>query len=271
MGKILCHEVSVFSIAIVNYKTMELTRACLDFLKKHLDAGLNAVVWVVDNNSQDESTTYLRSLEWINLIERAAPSSVEKGFIAHGNGLDAILEKINTDYLFLMHTDTFVHDPSVFDHMLRIMHSKQNVAAIGCLEQQHRGFVRSTWRLVSRFLKMNSRKIGLRLGINSRQPKSLSEQHIKSFFACWDVRILRQFGYTFLMDDRNPGYELQDRLKEKGYSIETIGSGELFQYLDHIKAGTKSSKPRPQPSMRKRIEAGGLHRSPLSRLQSGSR
>jgi hypothetical protein len=86
------HTNPAFSIAIVNYKTPDLTKICLDLLKKHIDAGLNAQVWVVDNNSQDESTTYLRSLDWIHLIVRDADYA-EKGFVAHGQGLDSILEK----------------------------------------------------------------------------------------------------------------------------------------------------------------------------------
>jgi len=42
------------------------------------------------------------------------PEGEEEGFAAHGNGLDLIFKAINTDYLFLMHTDTFIYDPTVF-------------------------------------------------------------------------------------------------------------------------------------------------------------
>ena len=77
-----------FSIAMVNYKTLELTKTALELLKKHFDSGeldSNRIdVWVVDNHSQDASAEYLRGLHWINLIERV-PEGEEEGFAAHGN------------------------------------------------------------------------------------------------------------------------------------------------------------------------------------------
>jgi hypothetical protein len=231
------HTNPAFSIAIVNYKTPDLTKICLDLLKKHIDAGLNAQVWVVDNNSQDESTTYLRSLDWIHLIVRDADYA-EKGFVAHGQGLDSILEKIETDYVFLMHTDTFVYDASIFNQTIQLLHQHQHIAALGCLEQLDRGLVRTVWRVVSRFFKRHSRRFKLWLGLNAKPPKSYLEAHIKSFFACWNVKIMRKHDYTFLMGNRNPGYELQDLLKAKGYTIGLISPRKLFKYLDHVEAGT---------------------------------
>lgn len=82
-------ECPKFSIALVNYQTFDLTKICLNLLKKHIDAGLlvpNKVdIGVVDNDSKDESTDYLRTLDWINLIERK-PVGQETGFAAHGRG-----------------------------------------------------------------------------------------------------------------------------------------------------------------------------------------
>lgn len=242
-----------FSIVLVNYKTFNLTQKSLALLKSHIDTGLNASIWVVDNHSQDESTSYLRSLDWIHLIERPAPLHPEKGFVAHGQGLNAALEKIRTDYVFVMHTDTFVHDPAIFDQMLDTMRSTENIAAIGCLEQLNRGLIRSAWRFFSRAIKMSTRKLRMKLGINSRPAKPLKEQYIKSFFACWNVNIIRQSGCSFMMGDRNPGYELQDQLKAKGYFIETIEPKKLFKYLEHVKAGTKSTSTRLPVSVKQPI------------------
>ena len=55
---------NAFSIVIVNYKTPEITKICLDLLHQHL--GDSVPIWVVDNYSADESTEYLKSLDWIN-------------------------------------------------------------------------------------------------------------------------------------------------------------------------------------------------------------
>ena len=101
-----------YSIVLVNYKTHELTSICLKLLYKIFkDSGVQ--VWVVDNDSADESTEYLRSLDWIHLIERM-PVPDEPGFMAHGCALDLVLDEITTDYLFLLHTDTLIHDPEIF-------------------------------------------------------------------------------------------------------------------------------------------------------------
>lgn len=230
-----------FSIALVNYKTLELTRVALELLKKHIDNGeLGAgrvEFWVVDNHSQDESTDYLRSLDWIHLIERV-PTGHEEGFEAHGKGLDLILESIDTDYLFLLHTDTFVYDSSVFDWMLSFCLADNKIAAVGCLEQLNRGYLRTVWRISSRFLKHYSRRFKRFIGLSAREPKPYVEQYLKSFCTLWNVRLIKQHGYRFLMANRIPGYELQDRMKADGYKLITLSPMKLFQYLDHVEAGT---------------------------------
>ena len=230
-----------FSIAIVNYKTLDLTKICLDLLKKHFEEGRldkNQVdVWVVDNHSQDASTEYLRTLNWIHLIERQ-PTEVEKGYVAHGKALDLILENIHTDYCFLLHTDTFIYDADVFAWLLKPCLADSNIVASGCLEQLNRGYVRTAWRLTSRFVKHHSRRLRLSLGLNARTPKPYLEEYIKSFCALWNVKWMKQQGLSFLMADRIPGYELQDIVRVKGHKMHLVSPMRLFKYLDHVEAGT---------------------------------
>lgn len=232
-----------FSIAIVHYKTLELTKICLELLKSHLDNGdLDAQkvdVWVVDNGSKDASTDYLRSLDWIHLIERE-PLENEEGFAAHGAGLNLILAQIKTDFVFLMHTDTFVYQPQVFDFMLEKCGEK--VAVVGCLEQLNRGYLRTAWRLVSRFCKHYARRAKLALGIKSKEPKPYREAYIKSFFALWNAKLMREKNVTFMMAHRIPGYELQDLFLSQGYQLITISAMKLFTFLDHVEAGTVGLK-----------------------------
>lgn len=233
------HPLSDFSIALVNYKTPELTKVSLTLLKQHFDNGVldanRHKVWVVDNNSQDASTEYLRSLDWIQLIERI-PEGKEEGFAAHGIALDLILDKVQDDYLFLMHTDTFVYEPEIFGHFLQRCTGK--TVAVGCLEQLNRGYFRTSWRLFSRFLKHYIRRARRLLGQDAREPKPWREQYIKSFFALWDVKWMKQHGYTFFMQNRIPTYELQDLLETQDNHIRTVSPMWLFKFLDHVEAGT---------------------------------
>lgn len=233
------HSLPNFSIALVNYKTPELTKISLTLLKQHLDSGMldaNRVqVWVVDNNSQDASTEYLRGLDWIHLIERI-PEGREEGFAAHGKALDMILEKMQDDYLFLMHTDTFVYEPEIFNQLLQRCSGK--TVAVGCLEQLNRGYFRTNWRLFSRFLKHYIRRAKLLIGLDARDPKPWREQYIKSFFALWDVKWMKQNNYAFFMQNRIPTYELQDLLTTQDKHIRTVSPMWLFKFLDHVEAGT---------------------------------
>ena len=225
-----------FSIAIVNYKTPEITKICLDLLRQHVDIN-NTPIWVVDNYSADESTEYLRTLDWINLIERSV-SEPEPGHIAHGKALDLVLERIDTDYLFLMHTDTFVFDKNVFQMMLNKCIKNQKVVAVGCVEQINRGTVRTLWRFSSRLFKHHFRRLKISVGLRSREPKPYREIYLKSFCTLWNCKLIKQHGMHFSMDDRVPGYTLQDRMTEFGYVIEMLSPRKIFSYLDHIQSGT---------------------------------
>ncbi|MCE4057829.1 glycosyltransferase [Pseudomonas sp. Au-Pse12] len=228
-----------YSIVLVNYKSLELTRICLKLLQEALQ-GQDVTVFVVDNDSRDASSDYLRSLDWIRLIERQ-PSAPEAGNLAHGRALDLALEQVETEYLFLLHSDTFIYDPRIFSVMLKQCGAHPRVAAVGCLEQLDRGVLRSAWRRVSRFGKHYTRR-GLRsLGVQAREPKPYKETHLKSFCTLWNARLIKQHGLHFQMDQRNPGYELQDRMSALNYSIGLISPRKIFSYLDHIQSGTVSA------------------------------
>jgi GT2 family glycosyltransferase len=219
-----------FSIVIVNYKTPEITKICLDLLHQHV--GGIVPIWVVDNYSADESTEYLRTLDWINLIERTV-SEPEQGHIAHGKALDMV-----SDYLLLMHTDTFIFDKNVFPMMLNKCMKNPNIVAVGCVEQLNRGTTRTLWRFSSRLLKHHFRRLKISLGLRSREPKPYREVYLKSFCTLWNCKLIKQHGLRFSMDDRVPGYTLQDRMTELGYVIEMLSPRKIFSYLDHIQSGT---------------------------------
>ena len=225
-----------FSVVIVNYKTAEITKICLDLLHQHLSSD-NVPIWVVDNYSADESTEYLRTLDWINLIERSV-SEPEAGHIAHGKALDMVLQRVETDYLFLMHTDTFVFDKNIFSLMLNKCIKNRNVVAVGCVEQLNRGAVRTFWRFSSRLFKHHFRRLKISMGLKSREPKPYKEVYLKSFCTLWNCKLIKQHGMHFSMDDRVPGYTLQDRMTELGYVVEMLSPRKIFSYLDHIQAGT---------------------------------
>lgn len=57
------------TLLIPNYKTPDITKICLRLIRQHSD--FNRIeVMVIDNNSNDESLAYLKTLPWIMLIGR---------------------------------------------------------------------------------------------------------------------------------------------------------------------------------------------------------
>ena len=245
------HTLPRFSIIMVNYKTLELTKNALNFIKSAIDIERNPV-WVVDNQSEDASSEYLRGLDWIRLIERA-PEPNENGFTAHGRALDLAFHQIDTDYVFLFHTDTFLYDAFILEHMLKTLMANPKNVAVGCLEQVQRPILHTAWRYFIRFLKHYQRIIKLMLGFKTRPPRGFYEVYIKSFCALWDAKLMKSKQLQFMMDDRIPGYQLQDMLRAEGYQIATIAPRTIFKYLDHVEAGTVSLREGYGPS-HKRIQ-----------------
>lgn len=229
---------SPFSIALVNYKTLEVTTICLDLLQRAFDVN-QVPVWVVDNNSNDASLDFLKTQHWLNLIERKSEVP-EVGFMAHGHALDLILQQVNTDYLLLIHSDTLIYDRSIVDEMLTIIQSDSQIAAVGCLEQVNRTRLETVWRIFIRATKYYARKAKVKLGIKTRDPRLFYEVYLKSFCTLWNVNIIKKHAMQFAMMEKIPGYEMQDQLRKLGYRFEAIAPHKMFQYLDHIEAGTVS-------------------------------
>ncbi|MDR2186914.1 MAG: hypothetical protein LBE62_02550 [Azonexus sp.] len=250
------------SIGLVNYKSPEVTSVCLELLKKAIDVS-TIPIWVIDNDSGDESLEYLKSLDWIRLIERK-PVAGEAGFIAHGAGLDMILERVGTPYLLILHTDTFIYDPAIIQTMLNICEADAGVAAVGCLEPIWRSRPHLMWRYVTRGVKYYFRKMKIKIGLPSRWPKLHYETYLKSFCALWNVNIIRKHDLHFNMENRIPGYAMQDRLSQLGCKIIAIPPREMFSGLDHIEKATAST----QGGVRINFRTAGKYQEKLKRARN---
>lgn len=94
------------TICVVNYKTLDMTRLCLRAIR--LFTTYSHEVMVVDNNSQDDSLAYLRTMPWIRLIERTPTENDEVGGHAHAAALDLGLSKCRTEFFVSLHSDSVV-------------------------------------------------------------------------------------------------------------------------------------------------------------------
>ncbi|MCP4613405.1 MAG: glycosyltransferase family 2 protein [Planctomycetes bacterium] len=117
------------TICIVNYKTLDFTRLCLRSIRKFTKYPYEVIV--VDNDSQDESLKYLKSLNWIRLIERRSGENEPGGGYAHGAGLDLGLENCNTEYFISMHSDTFVRKDNWLKDLIYYFGHDESIVCVG--------------------------------------------------------------------------------------------------------------------------------------------
>lgn len=101
------------SIILVSYNTKDLTRACIKSVIEKTE-GLSYDIWVVDNNSSDNSCEMIKQeFPHVHLIE----NKENKGFGAANN---QAIKQAESKYVFLLNTDTLLLNNSIkilFDYM----------------------------------------------------------------------------------------------------------------------------------------------------------
>ena len=116
------------TICIPNYKTLDLTRLCLRSIRKFTKCPYEVIV--VDNDSRDESLEYLRRLSWIVLIENHDGEELT-GSYAEGTALDLGLQRCNTEFYVVMHSDTFVQKNNWLTELISYFDNDERVSCVG--------------------------------------------------------------------------------------------------------------------------------------------
>jgi GT2 family glycosyltransferase len=112
-------------IVILTWNGLELTRRCLDTLRRNTSHPAYEV-WVVDNGSQDGTRQYLRSLRWIHRLE----NETNVGF-GRGNNQAIAACDPQADVVFL-NNDIEIHQPDWLERLQESAHSAQDVGIVGC-------------------------------------------------------------------------------------------------------------------------------------------
>ena len=98
------------SIILVNYKTKDLTRNCINSIVEKTQ-NLAYDIYVVDNNSQDGTCEMIKSeFPWVKLIENPKNS----GF---GSANNLAIRQSDAKYVFLLNTDTIL-----VNNAIKILH-----------------------------------------------------------------------------------------------------------------------------------------------------
>jgi glycosyltransferase involved in cell wall biosynthesis len=226
------------TICIVNYKTLDFTRLCLRSIRKFTKYPYEVIV--VDNDSRDESLKYLKSLNWIRLIERRAGANEPGGGYAHAAGLDLGLESCNTEYFISMHSDTFVRKDNWLKDLIYYFGRDESIVCVGSGKIE----LIPRWRVL---LKQAT-------DFRTFKRKILREPDAVGMFRYWNrticslyrTDILRRERLSFLMGrDKGltGGKKLYFELVDRGYKTVELPPLVMGRFIYHLAHATQVVNP----------------------------
>ncbi len=264
----------IVTILIPNYRTPELTKLCLRLIRKHTDCSRIHVI-VIDNDSGDESTDYLKSLKWIELIQRE-PIPCESPSVSHSRALDLALERVTTPYVLSIHTDTFIKDPGWLDALLNEIEKGPEIAGIGSWKLENSpSFLKRAWKIFEykvrrlkysissnqeKFVEVKSQEDAGYYSLSNPNSLNLNKKnyYLRSHCALYRTDILKEHGLKFHTPDKTAGHEMHHRLTEKNYKMVFLSTEFLSRYLMHLNHATMVLHP--ELGSRKKTVRKGMKR-----------
>lgn len=240
------------TVLIPNYKTPELTKLCLRLLRKHTDPNLAHFI-VIDNNSQDASLAYLRTLSWIELVERPGIAG-EGPALSHARALDLGLSKVTTPYVLSIHTDTLVRHSRWLPFLLAKIEHKPGVAGVGSWKLESKPFIRRLAKRIERSFQAGYYRLMGKTD-HALEGRGNNYYYLRSHCALYRTELLRQFAPSFADGEETAGKVMHRKLMEKGYQMIFLASEDLGQYIDHVNHATMVLNPE-LGARQKTIKAG---------------
>lgn len=228
------------TILIPNYKTPEITKICLRLIRRHTDFK-RAEVIVIDNNSNDASLAYLKTLPWIKLIERKTDVA-ETVALSHSRALDLALAQVTTPYVLSIHTDTFIKKSDWLNILLTPFTLNPKLAGVGSWKLESKSKVEmfgyhfeQTWKkLLNQYFGYQGYRAD-RLDINAR--------YLRSHCAMYRTDVIRKLNTNFSDDEQTAGKVMHQKMVQAGYDMLFLNSAELGSYIDHLNHATMVFNP----------------------------
>ncbi len=222
------------TICVVNYKTLDLTRLCLRSIRRFTTYPHEVIV--IDNDSQDASLDYLKSLTWIRLIERRAGADEPGGGYAHAAALDLGLESCNTEFFVSLHSDAYAIKDNWLTHLVGCFGKDRKVACVGSGKIE----LIPEWRALLKKatdLRTFKRKI-------LRKPDPVGEfrYYNRTICSVYRMDILRKERLSFLMGRESGltgGKKLYFELVDRGYKTVELHTSLISRYIVHIAHATQ--------------------------------
>ena len=243
------------TILLPNYKTPEITKICLRLLRKYTDTSRIHVI-AIDNASGDASLDYLRSLRWIELVERPKYDD-ETPSLSHSHALDEAMEKVNTPYVLSMHTDTFVRRCDWLDFLLDKIKADENIAGIGSWKLE----VKPLYKLILKRIEYKWQSFYFPLigkGYGKLEGKGNNFLYLRSHCALYRTDLIRKYNLKFSQENDTAGKIMHKKLVEQGHEMQFITSEKLIDYMVHLNHATMLINP--ELGVRKHKRVKGLKR-----------
>lgn len=233
------------SISIPHWQVLPLLQPCLRSIRKNT-RGKDVEVIVIDNGSKDGSLDYLRSLEWIRLIERP-----EEGLFNFPDNVwtshDIALKEATGEFLVTMHTDLFVKREDWLDEYLKAMDADPRLGAVGTWKLEMKNPVYEFQKRVFHVIRSN---IKYALGLRKKRYEWKQGHYPKDFCALYRRQILLDEGLTFRslegkkgFYDQSGGYSISAQLWDKGYPTKVIPVRTMMPRIVHLGHGTAAVSP----------------------------
>lgn len=228
------------SVLIPNYKTPDITRLCMRLLRKHTDPARIRVI-AIDNGSEDASLDYLRSLTWIQLIERRAEPD-DTPSLSHARALDLAMERVETPLVLSFHTDTFVLNSRWLDFLIHQIDRSSDIAGVGSWKLESKPWHKRLAKNVERHFQ----SVGYRLlgrDLSRVEGTAAHRKYLRSHCAMYRTELLRRYRLTFSADRDTAGRVLHQRLVEAGHRMVFLPSEVLSRYVVHLNHATMVINP----------------------------
>ena len=229
-------------ICVVNYKTPQVTRICLRAIRKFTNYPVEVVV--VDNDSQDESVEYLRSLDWIRLIERKPNPGDPRGSFDEGTAYDWGLADCDTEFFVVMHSDTIALRPGWLTELIARFNNDPQTACVGSDKIEEQPAWRSFLKKATDFKKFK-RKL-----FPKPDPLGHHRDHNRTICCLYRTDILKKEKLSFLMDHdkgMTSGKKLYLEIEDRGYKTVTLSNVVMKKIVSHLTHATQIANPEQFP------------------------
>lgn len=229
------------SILIPHYKTPALLKHCLELLQHYTPKNMAKFI-VIDNDSQDESIGYLQSLDWITFVPRKTIAG-ETPPQSHSRALDLGMEKVDTEYVLSIHTDTLVKHPEWLNYLIKNIEKNQNIGGVGSWKLEKKPLYKKILKSIERKFQVFYYHL---INKTDHHIEGVGENnyfYLRSHCALYRTDLLKKYGLKF--DDNNEvaGKVMHKKLVEKGHEMIFLASSKLSRYLDHINHATMVLNP----------------------------